>query len=609
MRSLLSVLLCCVSVLAISTACTPKSAQPEPAAEQFLTAVAQQDWDALSGLVDDAEAAQQELSTTWEGLQAESLDAKVVEVENTSENAATVTYSVAWHLPREREFQYESSMVLNRQGDEWVVRWRPTIIYPTLGTNQNLELRTVSAQRASVVSSDGVAVLTPGTQRRVLIDTTAIADAGLTARRISAALEEAHDREETSPTVSAANIQAGIQDAQGGTYSVVVLSDTQGSVVADALADLPGVTVNEEAAMVTPDSSFAPDIMSRVRTIVEDDLDGSDGWRISVVTPEGVALEDVEYHDAEVAPAVGVSIDYNVQRAAQEAVNLQSGSQAMMVAIRPSTGEILAVAQTEEADAEGDVALMGQYPPGSTFKMITAAAGMEHEGLSPDSTVACPGTMNLYGRVVTNYNSFSLGNVPLETAFARSCNTTFASIATDLQPGELQEEAKSFGIGVDYEIPGLDTLTGSVPVGDEALDRTEAGYGQGADLVSPFGMALVAATAASGRTPTPTLISGHETTVSETPAAPTEEAIAGLQRMMRAVVTSGTATGMSASGDIRGKTGEAEINDGSHAWFAGYRDDDIAFATLVVLGGGSEVSVAITDHFFQRLDELRGSTS
>lgn len=540
MRSLLAVLLACVTTLTLATSCTPKSAQPEPAAEEFLTAVEQQDWDGLSELIDDADTARRELADTWEGLQADFLETTIDEVENTSENAATVTYSALWHLPRERDFRYQTSLVLNKQSDRWLVRWRPTIIYPTLGTNQKLELRSVPAQRASVVSSDGVAVLTPGTRYRVVVDASAIADAGLTARRISASLEAARAREEGSPTASVADIEAGIAEADGGAYSPALLSEAQGPTVAQELHDLPGVSLKEEAAMVTPDPNFAPDIMSRVRGIVEDDLDGQAGWRISVVTPEGVALEDVEYHPAEVAPAVGVSIDYSVQRAAEEAVNTQSGKQAMMVAIRPSTGEILAVAQTKEADADGDLALMGQYPPGSTFKMITAAAGIEHQGLTPGSTVGCPGTLNLYGRMVTNYNAFSLGSVPLETAFARSCNTTFANISTELAPGELKDEAKRFGLGVDYEIPGLDTLTGDVPEGEEPLDRTEAGYGQGADLASPFGMALVAATAAAGHTPTPTLITGHETTVSDQPPAPSPEAIAGLQQMMRAVVANGT---------------------------------------------------------------------
>ena len=94
---------------------------------------------------------------------------------------------------------------------------------------------------------------------------------------------------------------------------------------------------------------------------------------------------------------------------------------------------------------------------------------------------------------------------------------------------------------------------------------------------------------------------GHETRISEQVDPPSPESIEGLRRMMRSVVTSGTARGMGAGGEIRGKTGEAEITGGSHAWFAGYRDD-VAFATLVVLGGGSESAVAITDHFFKTMD-------
>ena len=279
-----------------------------------------------------------------------------------------------------------------------------------------------------------------------------------------------------------------------------------------------------------------------------------------------------------------------------------------MVAIRPSTGGVLAIAQTPAADKGGNLATMGQYPPGSTFKIITSSAGLQREGLTPESIVPCPGTMDIYGRVVTNYAGFSLGSIPLETAFARSCNTTFADISTNLQPGELKAVGKQFGLGIDFTIPGLDTITGSIPDGDEPLDRTEAGYGQGHDLVSPFGMALVAATAARGSMPVPYLLSGRDTQVGEKVDPPSPESIAQLQQMMAAVTApGGTAGGMSAGGDIRGKTGEAEINGGSHAWFTGYRaDDDIAFATLVVLGGGSEAAVALTNSMLTNLDASRG---
>src|SRR5699024_6525335 len=170
------------------------------------------------------------------------------------------------------------------------------------------------------------------------------------------------------------------------------------------------------------------------------------------------------------------------------------------------TGDVPALPQTAKADEHGDLALQGQYPPGSTFKIITAYAGLEKQNLTPDSIVGCPGTQDIGGRIVKNYNGSGFGDGPLRQAFARSCNTTFADISTKLKPGELKATSAHFGLGVDFKIPGLDTFTGSVPTGEAMLDRPEAGYGQGHDRVSPFGLALAAATAAAPKTPAPYLV-------------------------------------------------------------------------------------------------------
>src|SRR5699024_12647502 len=114
--------------------------------------------------------------------------------------------------------------------------------------------------------------------------------------------------------------------------------------------------------------------------------------------------------------------------------------------------------------------------------------------------------MDIYGRIVTNYTAFSKGNVPLIDAFASSCNTTFADMSTQLEPGQLAAEGKRFGLGIDYEIPGLTTMTGSVPEGETPWERTEAGYGQGYALASACELAIDSATAASGATPDPTAV-------------------------------------------------------------------------------------------------------
>lgn len=595
---------CVTATITVSglSACTPRPETADPVAQEFLNAWAEQNYETISEISDQADTTTTALESTFTGLQAEGVELTLESVDS-RDTIATAKYSVNWDLPRDRELQYEASMTLTKMDNEWTVRWEPSLLHPQLGANQHLELRSIEAQRANVISSDGAPVLAPGSVYRILIDPAAADNAESAVKRVAADLDAARANDATVPSIDTAEVLSNLGDS---TYSLAVVNAQVGEKLQQDLAGIPGLVFNEEAAMVATDPTFAPDIVSRVGNIVDEELDGSNGWRASIVTSNGAIISDVAYNAPELAPSVRISLDYDVQRAAEEAVELRSGNKTMLVAMRPSTGEILAIAQTAEADKDGDVALTGQYPPGSTFKIITAAAGLANEGLSPASIVPCPGTMNIYGRIVTNYNSFSLGNTSLDDAFANSCNTTFANISTELQPGQLKNVAMQFGLGIDYEIPGLDTITGSVPEGEVVLDRTESGYGQGYDLASPFGMALVASTAATGKVPTPVLISGHETKASATVPPLDPAVLSSLQSMMQSVVTDGTARGMKQTGpQIRGKTGEAEINEGSHAWFTGYREDDIAFATLVVFGGGSEAATAVTDQFFIRLDELR----
>ena len=500
---------------------------------------------------------------------------------------------------------YDTEMTLTKKDKDWQVRWQPSLVHPNLGAHQHLELRAIDAKRASVVSSDGVELLSPGLQYRVVVDKEKAGDMRPLAAKISSALNQAHAQDDSVPEKDAGELAKELEGSEGNSYSVTMLNEAQAEQVRPQLEHIEGVRLNEEPAMVTRETGLAPDILARVRSIVSDEVEGNSGWSISVVNENGAALSDVELHQPEESPSIRVGLDYNVQRAAQEAVNMRADSEAMLVAIRPSNGEILAVAQTEQADKKGDIALQGQFPPGSVFKIITASAAVDKQGATADTIVPCPGTMNLFGRTVTNYNGFSLGSVPMRQAFAQSCNTTFAEVSTNLKEGELAKTGKEYGLGIDYDIPGLTTITGSIPEGKTPLERTEAGYGQGADLASPFGMALVSATVAAGKTPMPTLLSNHKTKASEDAPAPDPHVLENVRDMMRAVVTGGTASGMKAGGTIYGKTGEAEINEGSHAWFTGYREDDIAFATLVVLGGGSDTSVNITDNFLQKLDAYR----
>ncbi|MFD1052060.1 penicillin-binding transpeptidase domain-containing protein, partial [Kibdelosporangium lantanae] len=103
----------------------------------------------------------------------------------------------------------------------------------------------------------------------------------------------------------------------------------------------------------------------------------------------------------------------------------------------------------------------------------------------------CPGTITVGPRVIPNSNEFDKGTITLHQAYAFSCNTSFAKVASALAPEALTNSAKQFGIGLDYTIPGITTVTGSVPNAPDLSERAEDGFGQGKVLASPFGLAVM----------------------------------------------------------------------------------------------------------------------
>lgn len=563
--------------------CTPKPLGPEPTAQQFFAALAEGDTATAADLSDKPADARAALNAAWAGLQAQSLDAQVLSAKY-AEDTGTVTYRYTWHLPKDRTWTYDGQLNMVREEGSWEVRWSTTGLHPSLGENQTLALRADAPRRASVNERGGTDVLVPGYRYNYALDARAAAGELMsTARAIVDALRP------FDPTLDAQRLA---EQASSSTrpMSLITLRQADHDNVKAVLTPRPGVVITPQDDMLATDDRFAPAIINEVKKSVVDELDGQAGWRVVTVNQNGSDVDVLNEVPGAPAPSVTISLDRAVQNAAQDAVDMV-GKKSMIVAIKPSTGEILAVAQNSAADADGSVATTGLYPPGSTFKIVTAGAAIDRDMATPNTLLGCPGTADIGHRTVPNYGGFDLGTVPMSRAFASSCNTTFAELASKMPPRGLTTAAAQYGLGVDYEIDGITTLTGSVPPTVDLAERTEDGFGQGKVLASPFGMAMVAATVAAGRTPVPHLIEGKPTTLNGEEVLPiSPKMIDGLRSMMRLVVTNGTATDLSGIGEVRGKTGEAEFNGGSHAWFAGYRGD-LAFAALIVGGGSSEYAV------------------
>ena len=571
---------------------------PGDAAAAFLDAVARGDVVAAGRLTDDPTAATPLIRQIREELKPQGAQLVLAETRS-GDNVTSASFSADWNLGSGRQWRYQGGFdLIPADTDEgWAVRWSPAVLHPRLSAQQRVALREVPAESAPVVDRAGTPLLTPQTVVTIALDRSKTPDLSGSAAQLAAALGS------LDPQITQQSIIAGANAAPPGKASAVaVLRESDYRSVRDRIYELPGLSFPTQQRLLGPDRDFATQLVPGIRQVVEEQLQSAAGWRIVTVTPLGEEVETLASQQPRSVPTLTTTVDRAVQIAGERAVDGVSNA-AMIVAIQPSTGEILGVAQNSAADAQGALALTGRYPPGSTFKIVTAAAALQAKQVALDSPVACPATTVVGEREVSNDRFFNLGTVPLRTAFARSCNTTFAQLAVQLGVSALTDAAHQMGVGIDYDVSGITTVTGQVPPSESSVRRAENGFGQGRVIASPFGMALVVSTvAAGGQLPTPVLIRGTQTQIALGPVAPLpREVVDTVQLMMRDVVTQGTAKALANLGQLHGKTGTAEdATSEAHGWFVGFRGD-LAFATLVVGAGSSQPALDVSQRFLSAL--------
>jgi cell division protein FtsI/penicillin-binding protein 2 len=570
---------------------------PDAAAREFLGMFAAGDTVNAARLTDSPDSAKSLMDKVRGALTPAGLSAQVQRVD-TADGAVTarVAFTVTWDLGRNRRWSYPGEFELRSSNDQWKVHWEPAVLHPNLAEQQSIALQEQQPTHAPVLDRDGEVLLEPDRVVSVLLEAGKAGDLPVVARQLAAALS-GFDATITQRAI----VDEASRTPDGQPYQVVVLRDADYELVKPQIYELPGVRFTSGPRLIAADKQLAPQVLPGIRKLVEDQVAGKAGWRVVTTDVSGAEIQELHAEAAKPAEAVTATLSRRTQQAAQSAIAAEPTA-AMIVAMQPSTGELVAVAQNAAADQEGAVALSGRYPPGSTFKIATTAAALESGMATADTPLGCPGTITIEGRLIPNSNRFDKGVVPLHSAFAFSCNTTFAELAARMSPDTLTTMAKRLGIGVDFVVPGLTTVTGSVPPASNVLERASAGFGQGKVVVSPFGMALAVSTVATGSLPKPSLVRGSQTQADTQvePIAPT--VVEPIRAMMREVVTGGTAAALGGLADVRGKTGTAQFGDGTHAhgWFAGYQGD-LAFAVLIVDAGDSTKAVQAAARFLSAL--------
>ncbi|WP_329530937.1 penicillin-binding transpeptidase domain-containing protein [Streptomyces sp. NBC_01450] len=225
------------------------------------------------------------------------------------------------------------------------------------------------------------------------------------------------------------------------------------------------------------------------------------------------------------------TIDANLQAEAEKDVKKQ-GPDASVVAVQPSTGDVLAVAMTP---AKGfDKAFQGTYAPGSTFKVITASTLLESGKFTPSTPLNCPQYFSYGGLTFHNVDKTKIDHATFAADFEASCNTAFMSTVQVLPDGAVEDEARDvFGLGLNWNT-GVPSFDGSVPTTGGA-SKAMTYIGQGKVIVSPIDMASVVATAKAGvfRQPVivPASVDGRQ--IAQAPRRLSASADAALRNLMK----------------------------------------------------------------------------
>ncbi|MFD1272972.1 penicillin-binding transpeptidase domain-containing protein [Streptomyces kaempferi] len=262
-------------------------------------------------------------------------------------------------------------------------------------------------------------------------------------------------------------------------------------------------------------------------------------------------------------------------------------TRASVVVMRPSTGEILAVANQSHGF---NTAFQGSLAPGSTMKVITSSLLIDKKLASADKPHPCPKYVTYGGWKFQNDDKFEIKGGTFKASFARSCNTAFVSQAPKLENADLTQQAQQvFGLSMDNWAIGVPSFDGSVPVQSKAQMAASL-IGQGGVRMNPLNMASVASTVKSGVFHQPYLVSpdvDHRklATASRTLSAGT---LSQLRELMQYTAAYGTAAeAMSGLGpDYGAKTGSAEVDNQKkpNGWFTAWKGD-LAAAGVVQQGG------------------------
>lgn len=574
----------------------------------------------------------------YEGIEAKDIKISIPEKEKLKGNPVTVKYSETMETSAD-EISFDNAVTLQKEDGEYKIDWDSTVIFPNLQDSYKVQIQTESAQRGTIYDRNGVILAGNGTVLEVGLVPGKMGDDTARAESIKKLAELLDVSEEA------------IQNALGASYVqddsfVPIKKIAKGNEEKEAqLLTIPGVMLNDSQDRVYPLGAAAGHLTGYVQAVTAEDLEKLenkgyhansvvgrsgleqayeeelcpvDGTRIIIADETGNTIETLAYQPAQNGKDVRVTIDAEVQKTAYDQFAQDPGTAAAM---NPKTGEVLALVSTPGYDPNEFVLGMSDarwnalnedasnplmnrfvntWVPGSTFKGITAAVGVDAGIINPDENLGYVGLSwqkdaswgDYHVTTLTDYGE----TVNLVNAMTYSDNIYFAREALKIGADTMEEKLKSFGF--EEELPFDLTMQASTFDDDGKIDSeiqlADTGYGQGQVLVNPLHLLSMYSMFVNDGNMIQPVLKYEENAAAKIwkEKAVSAQTAQTVKQSLLSVIENPSGTGASAKIDgvtMLGKTGTAEIKESQddttgveRGWFICETTEDMSNQIAVV---------------------------
>ncbi|MGU3437927.1 penicillin-binding protein [Actinomycetes bacterium M1A6_2h] len=427
--------------------------------ENFAHALDERNVAAAAALTSYPNAAAQTITQMFDGLGPTGVSStRMSQYIGLDETSGFFTLDTTWTFgePRggdTRQWHFTTQGSTRKLAVGWKISWAPEILAPDLGNGRTVAFTRTDAPAPTVLDASGEPMMSEQAIARVDLDPAAMTDPASTTQQLADVIDV------VAPLITSETMLAELAAAQGKPVTAVTLRADDYAVLEDDLRAIPGVTLYTEPRLIAADRRLNSPLLDSLRNVWQQTRDDTAGWAVDVASPDGTSSRKAGFQGPG-APDIASTVDSGVQLAAETAV-VSVGTPASIVAITPSTGAVVAVAQNSYANELGTPALNHLYPAGTVSELIDASASM--------------------------------------------------------QGSDFSTAARQFGLGTSYSLPGADVVTASLPDGRSRSDQFRSASSsskQDAMAVTPFGLAEMAAAISRGSAPAPMIVNGRPASVS-----------------------------------------------------------------------------------------------